>query len=249
MAKENTKNTVKKTTPITTKKKLKKISKPMAEEVQEIKHELSEKKSELKATQKNNLNLIIKVVAVIILGTGLFLLAKKYRGVFIAGMVNTHPVTKMELVSRMEERYGQMAFDEIVSEYLLLDAAKKNGIVVSPKEIDAEIATNEAQLGGKDALRQMAKTAGIATEQQLRNFFSLKLTVTKLQEKLFPETVTDEEIKKYFDENKEVFAKKKIEEVKEDIRTQLLQQKVAEKFSAWFTQLRSDAKIVNYLTK
>jgi len=248
MAKESTKKTVKK---VGTKDKMKKVKKlsTIKEEVKEIKEELTEKKTELKSTQKTNLNNVIRLLGVIIVGVGLFLAAKKYRGVFVAGMVNTHPITKMELVSRMEERYGQAAFDEIVSEYLLMDAAKKNGILVTANEIDAEIATNEAQLGGKDALRQMAKTAGITTEDQLRKFFNLKLTVTKLQEKLFPETVTDEEIKKYFDENKEVYAKKKYEEVKDSIRTELAQQKVAEKFSSWFTKLRTDAKIFNYLTK
>ncbi|KKT97053.1 MAG: Bacterial trigger factor like protein [Candidatus Collierbacteria bacterium GW2011_GWC2_45_15] len=239
MAKETVKKTVRKSV---------KKAVPAKSRKTEIIKDIQAKNTEIKAVKKNNMSFVIKLIAVILLGTAAFLLAQKYRSVFVAGMVNTRPVTKWELNRRLVERYGKVAFDEIVTEVLLMDAAKENGVTVSKQEIEAEVALNETNYGGKDALREMAKTAGITTDKQLNDFFELKLTVSKLQEKLFPEEVTDEEIKTYYDENKElVYKDKSLDDVKEEIKSQLLQQKVSQKFSEWFGKLREDAKISNFM--
>ena len=239
MAKETTKKTVKKTTA----KAL-----PARSRKAKLVKEIQEKTFEIGTVKKSNVGFVIKLLIVVLIGTGAFLLAQKYRSFFIAGTVNARPISKWSLSRRLEERYGKVAFDEIVTEVLLMDAAKQNGVTVSKEEIAAEVATNETNYGGKDALREMAKTAGITTDKQLNDFFELKLTVQKLQDKLFPEEVTDEEIKAYYDENKDlVYKDKKIEDVKEEIKTQLLQQKVSQKFSEWFGKLREDAKISNFL--
>ncbi|KKU27220.1 MAG: Bacterial trigger factor like protein [Candidatus Collierbacteria bacterium GW2011_GWE1_46_18] len=239
MAKETVKKTVRKSV---------KKAVPAKSRKTEIIKDIQAKNAEIKVVKKNNMSFVIKLIAVILLGTAAFLLAQKYRSVFVAGMVNTRPVTKWELNRRLVERYGKVAFDEIVTEVLLMDAAKENGVTVSKQEIEAEVVLNETNYGGKDALREMAKTAGITTDKQLNDFFELKLTVSKLQEKLFPEEVTDEEIKTYYDENKElVYKDKSLDDVKEEIKSQLLQQKVSQKFSEWFGKLREDAKISNFM--
>ena len=94
----------------------------------------------------------------------------------------------------------------------------------------------------------MAKTAGITTDKQLNDFFELKIMVKKLQDKLFPEQVSDEEIQAYFDENKEmVYKDKKLDEVKEEVKSQLIQQKVSQRFSEWFGKLRQEAKITSFI--
>ena len=163
-------------------------------------------------------------------------------------MVNTRPISQLQLIRRLEERYGKVAFDEIVTEVLLKNEARKNGITVSAKEIADELAENEKNYGGKEALREMAKTAGITTDKQLNDFFELKIMVKKLQDKLFPEQVSDEEIQAYFDENKEmVYKDKKLDEVKEEVKSQLIQQKVSQRFSEWFGKLRQEAKITSFI--
>jgi len=236
------KETVKKTT----KKTVRKSASAPARAKRVVKA-IEEKQIEIKQVKKINYGFLLKLIAIVLIGTLVFLLAKKYRGFFIAGMVNTRPVTKWELSRRLEERYGKVAFDEIVTEVLLMDAAKQNGITVSDKEIADEVTLNETNYGGKDALKEMAKSAGITTDAQLNDFFELKLTVKKLQDKLFPEQVTDEEVKKYYDENKQFLNGKKLEEAKEEITSQLLQQKVSQKFSEWFGKLREEAKISNFM--
>jgi len=238
MAEKPTKKTVTKTSRKTSPARRKKT----------VVNEIRETVPVVKEVKKTKRSFFFKFFVVAIFGTLAFLIAQKYRGLFIAGMVNTRPISQLQLIRRLEERYGKVAFDEIVTEVLLKNEARKNGITVSAKEIADELAENEKNYGGKEALREMAKTAGITTDKQLNDFFELKIMVKKLQDKLFPEQVSDEEIQAYFDENKEmVYKDKKLDEVKEEVKSQLIQQKVSQRFSEWFGKLRQEAKITSFI--
>lgn len=215
--------------------------------VAEITEEISQKQSEIKSIKKNNLGFVIKLLVVILIGSGVFFLAQKYRGLVIAGVVDGHPITRWELNARLYNRYGKTALDEIVTEQLLYEQAAKNGVTVSSKEIAAEVAANEQQFGGKKQLMDMAKQAGINDQAQLNEFFKLKLTIKKLQDKLFKVEVTTDEVKKYYDENKQYLGNKKFEEVQKDITDQLVQQKVQQQFTDWFGNIRKEAKVNTYI--
>lgn len=216
--------------------------------VSNILSQLKTKKAELKKSQKRSTGFIIKLLAIILIGSAVFLLAKKYRSFFVAGTVNNHPITRWELNKKLQDSYGKTAFDEMVSEYLLKDAAKKNGITVSQNEIDEKVASAAAQYGGKDQLMQMAQSAGINTDSQLNQFFEMQLIVQKLEDKLFKVSITDDEIQKYYDDNKDYLGNKKLDEVRDQIKQQLTSQKLSDQFSQWFSDLRQKANIQDYLT-
>jgi hypothetical protein len=56
--------------------------------------------------------------------------------------------------------------------------------------------------------------------------------------------VSEEDISKYFEENKELLDEgAKLEDVKEDIRGQLFQQKLNEEYGKWIEGLKAKAKI------
>lgn len=235
---------------------IKKSEKPMVKKtlksrksnkIEEINEKISEKQSEIKSVKNNNLGFVIKIALIVLVGAGVFFLAQKYRGLVIAGVVNNHVVYKWDLNSRLNNRYGATALDEIVTEQLLYEQANKNSITVSDKELQDEVTANETQFGGRPQLMEMAKQAGINDDKQLNEFFKLKLTIKKLQEKLFQAEVTDEEIKTYYDENKQYLGDKSFEELKSDITEQLKQQKIQTQFTEWFGNIRKEAKIDSYI--
>lgn len=223
------------------------LKKHKAAKLEEVSEQIAEKESQLNNIKKNNLNFVVKLVLIVLVGAGIFLLAQKYRGVFIAGVINNKTVTRWELNTRLNNRYGKTAFDEIITEQLLFQQATKNGIVVSDKEIQDEVAVNEKQFGGKTQLMDMAKQAGINDEKQLNEFFKLKITIKKLQEKLFKAEVKDEEVKKYYDENKQLMGDKKFDEIKKEIADQLMQQKIQTQFTEWFGKIRTESKITSFI--
>jgi hypothetical protein len=223
------------------------LKKHKVEKVEEINEMISEKTSEIKAAKKFNLGFVIKLVLVILVGSAIFLLAQKYKNLVIAGVVNNKPISRFELMSRLNSRYGKTAFDEIVTERLIYEQATKNGVTVSAKEIQDEVAANEKQFGGKTQLMDMAKQAGINDTAQLNEFFKLKLTIKKLQDKLFKAEVTTVEVKKYYDDNKQYLGDKKFEDVQKEITDQLVQQKIQTQFTDWFGKIRTDSKINSYI--
>lgn len=212
-----------------------------------IVEEIDDKNDQIAALKQSRLNLTMKVLGLAVVGVALFLFAQKYRGLVIAGMVNSKPVTRMELNSRLMAKYGKATLDEIVTENLLLDQAKKNNINITEKNIDDEIASYEQKFGSKEQFMEVVKNSGITDDKELREQVKLQLIVKQLEDKMFKESVTEDEVNKYFDDNKQYLGDKKFDDVKADIESQLLQQKIQTKFTEWFGKIRTEAKIDSFI--
>jgi foldase protein PrsA len=115
---------------------------------------------------------------------------------------NGKSISKDELYSAMVEQYGAATVDKIISEKIVAAEAKKQKVSVKASELNQEIETLKASYGGEEAFNQALETNNTSIaylKQDLKNY----LTIKKLLE---PEiTITDEEMKTYFDENKDSF--------------------------------------------
>lgn len=186
------------------------------------------------------------LIIIVLLGTAFFLLAKKYRGLVIAGMVNTTPISSFELQKALVQRYGKATLDDIIASKLLTQLAKNNQIVVTPEDVKTETASLEERLGGKEALQASMERFGI-NEAKLNEEIYTVLLQKKLSQKLFKAEVTDSDITKYYQDNKSLFDGKKFDEVKADIQESLVQQKLQEQFGKWFQEQREKAKILIFI--
>lgn len=188
-----------------------------------------------------------KLFFIMALGTVLFFLAQKYRGQFLAGTINGVPVTRYELNQKMAEKYGKTAFDEIVSEKLLNQQLKKEKIVVSDQEVTDEMAKIIKDYGGDEAFKAALTQYGL-TEAKAKDSIKQSLSLKKLIEKTYQIEITDEAIKKYYDDNaKTLFVGKKFTDVSVEIKATLYQQEVYAKTQEWFTGIRKDAKVVTFI--
>lgn len=189
---------------------------------------------------------ITYLVIVILLGVSLFLLSKKYRGLIIAGTVNSSPITRWELSQALTDRYGKATLDELIATKLLNQLAASNQITVSKDDISKELQALETRLGGKEALQASMTQFGI-DEKKLNQEISAVLIQKKLSEKLFKVTVEDAEVTKYFNDNKALFTNKKFDDVKADIKLTLEQQKLQEQFGTWFQDQQKKALIKTFI--
>lgn len=196
----------------------------------------------MEGVKRNNPKFITYLVIVILLGVALFLLAKKYRGLVIAGMVNTTPVTRMELEKALVDRYGKATLDDLIAQKLLQQLAKQNQVTVTKEDIQTETKALEDKLGGKEALQASMERFGI-DQAKLDEEISSVILQKKLSAKLFNVNVTDAEVTKYYNDNKALFDKKTFDEVKDDIKKTLIDQKLQEQFSSWFADQQKKAKI------
>ena len=68
---------------------------------------------------KSNPRFVLNLIIIILIGVTVFLLAKRYRSLVIAGVVNKSPITRMELNQVLTKRYGKAVLDELINEKIL----------------------------------------------------------------------------------------------------------------------------------
>src|SRR3954466_3284716 len=61
----------------------------------------------------------------------------------VAAVVNGEPITEAEWMGRLRLMAGKNALDSLVQDKIVRQEARKNGVVVTPAEVDAKVAENE----------------------------------------------------------------------------------------------------------
>jgi parvulin-like peptidyl-prolyl isomerase len=198
----------------------------------------SEVKKEKKSKSGSRLYLYATVI-IVILG-----LAYLFRGLFVVAVVNGKPITRYEVIKRLEAQGASSVVDGLVTETLINQAAKDANISVLPKDVDAKI----------DEINQQLKDQGqdldtLLTAQGMdKNEFNKQVRLQLLVEKIFDDKiqVSDDEAKDYINQYPDSFNNmsddEKMAQAKEDVK----QQKLTEQFYTWIQDLKDKAKI-NYL--
>lgn len=201
---------------------------------------------EIREVKRPPYGFLVKVLIIVALGSVIYLLAQKYRGQFLAGTINSSPITRWELNQKMAEKYGKQTLDEIINERLLASELKKNNVVITDQEVSAEMAKIVKEYGSEDAFKSALTQYGM-TEDQAKKSIEQSLSLKKLMEKLYKIDITDAQVKKYFDDNKKSYDGKKLEDVTAEIKDTLYQQEIYTKTQEWFSQVRKSAKIVSFI--
>lgn len=195
---------------------------------------------------KKGYSFLSKLILVALFGTLAYLLAFKYRSLILAGTVNNYPITRFELSNTLIANQGKQAFEEIVNKRLLAEQIKKNNIVVTEEEVRIEMDKMIKQYGSQEAFNAALEQFGL-TEEKAKESIKQSMGFKKLIEKTNQIEITDEAVKKYFDDNKESYKDKKLEDVAPQIKESLYQQELYVKSQEMFTKIRSEAKVNSFL--
>jgi hypothetical protein len=191
---------------------------------------------------KGNTLGICLVVLAVVLGSLYY-----FKGLFVAATVNGQPVSRFEIIKRVEKKDGKATLDSIITEMLVLQEAKKLNASVSDAEIKAEVAKIRTDLSAAgqnlDSMLSLEKISMKEFETQIR----LQKTVEKiLADKI---TVTQEEITQFITANKSAIPTTMSEaEVKTAVEQQLKSQKMGTEFQKWLDMVKAKSSI-NYLVK
>ena len=207
---------------------------------------LTKKVSETSATPAVNLTFLYKLTLVVLLGVLSYLVISKHRSLFIAGTVNNSLVSRYQVNKIMAERYGKEIFDEVANERLLAQEFKQQQITVTDQDVQAEVDKIIKEYGDeekfKTALTQYGLTLDKAKESIKKN-----ILFKKLVEKNSKIEIVDADIEKYFNDNKETYKDKKLEDVKSQISEMLYQQQLYQKSQELFSQIRQKAKVNSFM--
>jgi len=116
--------------------------------------------------------------------------------------VNGEKITKDKLYGALVKVGGTQTLDNLISETLLNQELSKKGLKVTQADIDKEKEFIKKQYGDEQTFQSALMQSGMTEE----DFNEQMETQAKLRKLLEPEVkVTDEDVKKYFEENKASF--------------------------------------------
>lgn len=169
-----------------------------------------------------------------------------FKHLFIAAIVNNKPITRYALNRELEKQGGQQILESLITKSLILQEAEKQGIKISNEKIKEKIAEIEANIKSQGSdLDTLLQTQG-QTRQDLEKQIRIELIIEEILEK--DVSISEEQVKDYFEENKELFGEEAtFEGVKDQLEEELRQQELSNRFQSWLEELKQKAKIYYFL--
>ncbi|QSF47086.1 peptidylprolyl isomerase [Paenibacillus tianjinensis] len=146
--------------------------------------------------------------------------------------VNGTDITKAQLYDKLVEAGGESTLQNLITTTLVDQEAKKANITVTDEDINTEIEDLKTQFGGEEALNSALAQSSM-TLDDLKKQMPLQVEIRKLLE---PQVkITDEDISKYYTENKATFNQE------EEVRASHILVKTKEEADAIVQQLKDGA--------
>lgn len=117
--------------------------------------------------------------------------------------VNGEKISEKELNELLVAQYGSEALDSLITEKIIKQEKKKEKIKVSKEELDAEMTAYMESYGGKGSFEEILANSGVKMSTVEKNIENYLVTKKLLEPRI---EITDEEMKEYFEENKDSYA-------------------------------------------
>lgn len=105
--------------------------------------------------------------------------------------------------AEMLKNLQEMVLDQLVTEHLLQQEARKQKLTATKEEVQARIEQDKLSVGGEEAYLDILKNQVKMTEREYQTEVEKQIVVEKLyQQVVGTQTVSDEEIQNYYEENK-----------------------------------------------
>ena len=194
-------------------------------------------------TLKINKKIVVPIAGVLLILAGLFYL----KGLFVAVLVNGSPISRIQVIEELEKQSGKQALESLITQKLIQGELDKKNITVANDAINEEIKKIEARVSQQGGTLQMALAQQGLTEKKFRE----RVVLQKRLEKLLADktAVSDEEVSKYIKDNKIAPSQNtKPEDIKNQIKDQLKQQKFSQQAQELVTNLKKTATIRYFVT-
>lgn len=186
---------------------------------------------------RRNLMILLLLVA-------LGLLAYKLGPWLFPATVDNRPISRIELINRLETLYGEQVLEDMINNNILDQAIADSGVEIADSAIDEQIANLETQFEGLGGLDSALDQQGINREE-LRKQLLTQLAVEEiLKDKIEP---SEEEVQADYEAGSEtLYAEKTFDEVSGSIVEKLRQDKLREAFLAWFSEIKSQYSVKKF---
>lgn len=167
-----------------------------------------------------------------------------FKGLFIVSLVNGQPITRLVLIQELEKQGAKRTLQGLVTQTLIEQEAQKQNVSVADDEINKRIATIENDLKKQGRTLDEALSFQGLSKDDLKKQIRFQIMIDKMVGKEI--AVTNKEVDEYYEKNKDSYSQETdVLGVKTDIKEQLKQQKLSQKYQDWLDNLQKNAKIVN----
>ena len=185
-----------------------------------------------------NKSLAITMVAVMLA----FLVGYLVKNTLIAAMVNGKPIWRTKIVTQLENYYGANILNATIEQELIKQEAESKKLKVTDAEVAEQIKKIEDSMASSGQTLDQALEESGMTRKDLEENYRLNLMVEKLLAERV--TVTDEDVQKYIDDNKDSFPEgTDLEQVKSLVAEQLKQEKMSTQYQSMIDELKAKADI------
>ncbi len=168
------------------------------------------------------------------------------KDLFIAATVNGKPITRLKLINLLEKQGGKQTLEYLINQELILQEARKKNISISEEAIQEEIKAikENVSLQGSD-LNSLLAAQGMSLKDLEENIKIKKTIEEILKDKI---QVSDEEINNYFQQNKQLYPDANFEDIKENLKSELIQMKLQNEYQSWITNLKNTSNIKYFIS-
>ena len=172
---------------------------------------------------------------------------------YSAAVVNGDRITNSDYYYRLDQSYGSSVVSQLIQEELIFQEARKQGVVATEEEINADLAEITDQVGGEEQLQLSLDAYNISMEDLKR-----QIELDILSRKMLEPTLeyTEEDVKTFFNDYSDVLFPDETaaledgelldyETHKEDTKNAYIQQEVSNAMSSWLATLEAEASIQN----
>lgn len=184
-----------------------------------------------------------KTFYIVLVALGILLLAFFKKSWFVAAIVNGTPITNLELQIKLNQQFKTQTLNQLINEKVILDEAKKNGIILQESEINNKLADLEKNVGGKEALDALLSQQS-QTRMSLKDQLKVQLVISKLYDK--EASVSGDEVSKFIEQNKQLLRATESAQQEKEAYDSIKNQKLSQIFSQKFQELRQKAKIQTF---
>ncbi|RIW33320.1 foldase [Bacillus salacetis] len=146
------------------------------------------------------LSLIGSVVVVSLIITG-FVFSKEE----VVAKVGDKSISKNDLYTMLVDQYGEAALDTLIADKIVELESNEQDIEVKDSEVDKELQMLKETYENEEAFNQALASSGASVDSVKENIKSYLLTEKLLKDRV---TITEDQIKEYFNTNKDTFAQK-----------------------------------------
>ena len=162
----------------------------------------------------------------------------------IVAIVNNKPIFRWQLVNTLQTRFGQQTLEQILSEELIAEEARKQKIEVTQTEIESKTTEIVQGLGENVNLDDLLRFQGL-DKRDFENQLRLQLTVAKILGRDI--AISDADIDTYIEKNRSSLTATQPAQLRDEAKQAILDQKISEKLQPWFLEIKEKAKIYKFL--